>query len=61
MGTESTLLMSKVDFREDLQVDHKTAERWLKALENMYVCFRVTPYGPPRVRAVKKERKLKLG
>ena len=53
--------MSKVDFREDLQVDHKTAERWLKALENMYVCFRVTPYGPPRVRAVKKERKLKLG
>jgi len=45
---------------EDLQVDHKTAERWLQALEHMYVCFRVAPYGPPRVRAVKKERKLYL-
>ncbi len=45
---------------EDLQVDHKTAERWLQMLENLYVCFRVSPYGPPRVRAVKKERKLYL-
>jgi hypothetical protein len=45
---------------EDLQVDHKTAERWLQALENMYVCFRLSPYGSPRVRAVKKERKLYL-
>lgn len=45
---------------EDLQVDHKTAERWLQILENLYVCFRIAPYGPPRVRAVKKERKLYL-
>jgi predicted AAA+ superfamily ATPase len=45
---------------EDLQVDFKTAERWLQALENMYVCFRVPPYGAPKVRAVKKERKLYL-
>ena len=44
----------------DLQVDHKTADRWLQALEHMYVCFRVAPYGPPKVRAVKKERKLYL-
>ena len=46
--------------REDLQIDHKTAERWLQILENLYVCFRVSPYGSPRVRAVKKERKLYL-
>ena len=45
---------------EDLQVDHKTAERWLQILEHLYVCFRLSPYGPPRVRAVKKERKLYL-
>jgi len=45
---------------EDLQIDHKTAERWLQILENLYVCFRVSPYGAPRVRAVKKERKLYL-
>ena len=45
---------------EDLQVDHKTAERWLAILENLYVCFRLSPYGPPRVRAVKKAQKLYL-
>jgi hypothetical protein len=52
--------LSVKSLREDLQVDHKTAERWLQALENMYVCFRLAPYGPPKVRAVKKERKLYL-
>lgn len=45
---------------EDLQVDHKTAERWLQILENLYLCFRIMPYGSPRIRAVKKERKLYL-
>jgi predicted AAA+ superfamily ATPase len=44
----------------DLQVDHKTVEHWLQILENMYVCFRVSPFGAPRIRAVKKERKLYL-
>lgn len=52
--------LSVRSLREDLQVDHKTAERWLLMLENVYVCFRISPYGPPRVRAVKKERKLYL-
>lgn len=52
--------LSVKSLREDLQVDHKTAERWLQILENLYYCFRVPPYGPPRVRAVKKERKLYL-
>ncbi len=52
--------LSVTSLREDLQIDHKTAERWLQILENMYVCFRLAPYGPPRVRAVKKEKKLYL-
>ncbi len=52
--------LSVKSLREDLEVDHKTAERWLQILENMYVCFRLSPYGAPRVRAVKKERKLYL-
>jgi uncharacterized protein len=52
--------LSVKGLREDLQVDHKTAERWLQMLENLYVCFRIAPYGVPRVRAVKKERKLYL-
>jgi predicted AAA+ superfamily ATPase len=52
--------LSIKSLREDLQVDHKTVERWLQILENLYVCFRVSPYGSPKVRAVKKERKLYL-
>lgn len=52
--------LSIASLREDLQVDHKTVERWLQILENLYVCYRISPYGAPRVRAVKKERKLYL-
>jgi predicted AAA+ superfamily ATPase len=52
--------LSVKSLREDLTVDHKTAERWITILENLYVCFRVAPFGAPKVRAVKKERKLYL-
>ena len=52
--------LSVNNLRGDLQVDHKTVERWIQILENMYVCFRIAPHGPPRVRAVKKEQKLYL-
>ncbi len=52
--------LSVQNLREDLGVAHDTVERWLEILENLYFCFRVSPYGPPRIRAVKKERKLYL-
>ena len=52
--------LSIANVRQDLEVDHKTVERWLQILEDLYVCFRVAPYGAPRIRAVKKERKLYL-
>jgi uncharacterized protein len=52
--------LSLANLRQDLEVDHKTVERWLQMLENLYVCFRVAPYGVPRIRAVKKEQKLYL-
>jgi len=52
--------LSIKSLREDLQVDHKTVERWLTILENMYVCFRIPPFGAKRIRAVKKEQKLYL-
>lgn len=45
---------------EDLQVAHETVKRWLEILENLYVCFRILPFGAPRIRAVKKEAKLYL-
>jgi predicted AAA+ superfamily ATPase len=43
--------------REDLQVSHQTVARWLEVLERLYAIFRVTPFGAPRLRAVKKEQK----
>ncbi|MFC1522535.1 ATP-binding protein [Elusimicrobiota bacterium] len=43
--------------REDIQVSHKAVSNWLKSLERMYSIFRISPFGPPRVRAVKKEQK----
>jgi len=43
--------------REDLQVAHKTVSRWLTILENVYMFFRIPPFGSPLVRAVKKEQK----
>ncbi len=52
--------LSIKSLREDLEVDHKTVERWTTILENLYLCFRITPYGPPKVRAVKKMQKLYL-
>jgi hypothetical protein len=52
--------LSVKSLREDLEVAHDTAERWITILENLYVCFRVAPFGPSRIRAVKKERKLYL-
>ena len=52
--------LSIANLRQDLDVDHKTVERWLQMLENLYVCYRVAPFGSPKIRAVKKERKLYL-
>lgn len=52
--------LSIKNLREDLNVAHETVERWVSILENMYVCFRIPPYGSPKIRAVKKEKKLYL-
>ena len=43
--------------RKDLQVSHKTVARWLMILENLYMIFRIYPFGAPKIRAVKKEAK----
>src|SRR3989338_6328387 len=42
---------------EDLQVSHGTLSKWLDIFEKTYHIFRVTPFGAPQIRAVKKERK----
>jgi len=43
-----------------LQASHEAVERWLSILERLYLCFRIPPYGAPRIRAVRKEQKLYL-
>ena len=43
--------------REDLQIAHKTVSRWMDILENIYMIFRLSPFGSPLIRAVKKEQK----
>ncbi len=46
--------------REDLQVSHDSIRRWLTIFDNLYLTFRLSPFGASRVRAVKKEQKLYL-
>ena len=43
--------------REDLQVSHKTVAGWIGMLERLYAVFRLSPFGAPAIRAVKKARK----
>lgn len=41
----------------DLQKDHKTIQRWLDLLEEVYIIFKITPYSKDIARSVKKEPK----
>jgi predicted AAA+ superfamily ATPase len=50
--------LSVKNLGEDLQVSQPTVSRWLDILDNLYMTFRIMPYGAPKIRAVKKERKL---
>src|SRR5690606_28258435 len=43
---------------EDIQVDHKTLSKWLNTLEKLYAVFRISAFGPPKIKAVKKMQKL---
>jgi predicted AAA+ superfamily ATPase len=43
--------------REDIQVSHKAVSTWLQILERLYAIFRISPFGSPKIRAVKKEQK----
>ncbi|OGQ07265.1 MAG: hypothetical protein A3G32_04635 [Deltaproteobacteria bacterium RIFCSPLOWO2_12_FULL_40_28] len=49
--------LSVNNLHEDLRVNHATVTRWLAILERLYSIFFVCPFGVPRLRAVKKERK----
>lgn len=52
--------LSIKNLKEQLQVAHETVSRWLEIFERMYFCFRLSPFGASRIRAVRKEQKLYL-
>lgn len=52
--------LSLQSLREDLEVSHDSVRSWLRIFENLYLTFRISPYGSPKIRAVKKEQKLYL-
>jgi uncharacterized protein len=43
---------------EDIQVSHRTLSKWLDSLERLYGIFRISPFGPPKIKAVKKLQKV---
>lgn len=53
-------LLSIKSLQEDLEVSPNTIARWIEVLEAVYYCYRITPFGPPKIRAVKKMNKLYL-
>lgn len=38
-------------------MSHKTVANWLDIFERLYAIFRLSPFGSPKIRAVKKEQK----
>lgn len=58
LGTVAGGVLSINALREDLEVAFETVRAWIAALERLEAVFRVPPFGPPRIKTVKKEQKL---
>ena len=41
-----------------LQVAHESVQHWIAIFERLYLCYRISPFGAKRIRAVRKEKKL---
>ena len=52
--------LSVKSLSEDLQVSPNTVKNWLEVLGQVYYCYRISPFGSPKVRSVKKTQKLYL-
>lgn len=52
--------LSIKSIQEDLEVSPNTVSAWIQLLEMVYYCYRIFPFGAPKVRAVKKAAKLYL-
>lgn len=43
---------------EDLEVSQPTIQKWIQILSTLYYCYEILPYGSPKIRAVKKLKKV---
>lgn len=50
--------LSLKSLEEDLSVSQKTVAHWVDIFDRMYFTFRISPFGAPRIRAIKKAQKL---
>jgi predicted AAA+ superfamily ATPase len=50
--------LSVKSLREDIGVSHDAVKKWLETFEKLYFIFRISPFGSPKIRAVKKEQKM---
>jgi predicted AAA+ superfamily ATPase len=53
-------VLSVKNLSQDLSVAFETADHFLQILERLYYCFRIQPYGLPKLKTAKKEKKLYL-
>ena len=53
-------ILSIKSLSEDIKAAHATISSWIGILENLYVCYRIAPYGSEMFRAVHKEQKIYL-
>ena len=53
-------ILSIKSLQEDLEISPNTVSRWIQILERIYYCYRIAPFGAPKIRAVKKLNKLYL-
>lgn len=58
LGAIAGGILSINALREDLEVAFETVRSWIAVLERLDAIFRVPPFGPPRIKSVKKEQKL---
>jgi predicted AAA+ superfamily ATPase len=52
--------LSIKSLHEDLEISPNTVSAWIQLLEMVYYCYRIAPYGAPKIRALKKANKLYL-
>jgi predicted AAA+ superfamily ATPase len=58
LGDIAGSVLSMNSLREDLEVAFETVKNWISVFERFYSIFRISPFGPPRFKSVKKEQKL---